>query len=838
MRSRIKTMSKEDISALMSAGAAAALTGAAGVGPDGMSPASATAAAAARATALLRRPRKIAFLGNYLPRKCGIATFTHDLRNAVAQVYPDIKCVVIAMNDLAEGYAYPDDVKFTIAEQDPVDYVRAADWVNNTDVDVVCVQHEYGIFGGPCGALLLNFLRALRVPVVTTLHTILQEPNMDQRRILEAITRLSSRVITMAEVGRRMLQTIYHCEPSKIALVPHGIPEMDAVDSQKIKAQLNLAGHPVVLTFGLLSPNKGIEYAIRAIAQVVRKVPDVLYVVLGQTHPALIREHGEAYRNSLEWLAKDLGITQNVRFVNSFVELPLLMQYISACDVYLTPYLHEAQITSGALSYAFGMGTAVVSTPYWHAAELLGSGRGRIVPFRDADRIAQEVGALLADDGMRGALKAGAFEHGRTMTWGNSAKHYMTAFEAALQEVQPALLLPDPEHSSLPALRFDHLHRMTDSTGLLQHAAYSLPDFRHGYCTDDNARALILIARLRSQHLMTPALEQLATSYAAFLNYAWCASTKKFRNFMSYGRAWMEDVGSDDSNGRAMQALGACVRFGLFPEWAGARFLESIEICARSRSLRTAANLLLGIHDFLKARHDDTVVRVRDELAHRLHRAYTHSQKGPQHSNQLQQWNWFEDILSYENALLPHALMLAGDGMQNKEMIDAGLEALEWLMVHQIGPDGTFQPIGNEHWFVRGGRRSHFDQQPLEAGSSALACVCAARISGQSEWNAYAYAAFNWFVGGNVLGKPLYNARTGGCRDGLHQDRVNENEGAESLLAFLLSLLELKRRGLGKQHALPTTPPVPSLSAFRQSASPRSVDPTVLAPPAAVDAAR
>jgi glycosyltransferase involved in cell wall biosynthesis len=773
----------------------------------------------------MARIGKVAFLGNYLPRRCGIATFTHDLRNAVAAAYPGTKCIVIAMNDLAHGYAYPEDVKFTIAEQEPVDYLRAADWVNASDVDVVCVQHEYGIFGGPCGALVLNFLRALRVPVVTTLHTILQEPNVEQRRILEAIIQLSARVVTMAEVGRRMLQQVYKADPEKVVLVLHGIPEMEGiVDGDKIKEELGLADKRVVLTFGLLSPNKGIEYAIRAMAQVVKKVPNALYIVLGQTHPALIREHGEAYRNSLEWLAKDLDLMANVRFVNTFVELPLLMRYIAACDIYLTPYLHEAQITSGALSYAFGMGTAVVSTPYWHATELLANGRGRIVPFRDSDRIAQEVGALLADDEMRRALKAGAYDFGRTMTWKKSAERYMAAFEDGLHEAlqQPALVLPSPEHSSLPDLKYDHLLRMTDSTGLLQHAAFSLPDFRHGYCTDDNARALILIARLKSQAQMTPALEHAATAYACFLNYAYCASTKQFRNFMSYSRSWMEEFGSEDSNGRAMQALGACVRFGLFSEWAGTRFVETVEVTARFRSLRANASLLLGIHDFLIARSDATVVRVRAELAERLFSTLQ------QHRKDGSNWTWFEDILSYENALLPHAVLLVGDDLGRKDMVDAGLDALEWLMLQQIAPDGTFAPIGNEQWFVRGGRRSRFDQQPLEAGSSASACLCAARVSGQQEWRAYAYAAFNWFMGGNVLGMPLYNAQTGGCRDGLHADRPNQNEGAESLLAFMLSLLELKRKGVTQAQVV--SPQLQSLASLRPTATSSPKPPTPQTP--------
>ena len=737
--------------------------------------------------------KRVVFVGDYLPRKCGIATFTHDLHVAIADTFPAIKTQVVAVNDIAEGYNYNNAVRFEIDEQDPVSYSRAVDYINNCGASVVCVQHEYGIYGGPCGQMLIPFLRALKIPIVVTLHTILQEPSVEQRRILENIINISSRVVTMAEVGRNMLQNIYHADPAKVALIPHGIPEMEFADPEVYKVETGLTGSKVILTFGLLSPNKGIEYAIRAMAEVVKEVPDALYVILGQTHPALIREHGEAYRNSLEWLCKELNISANVKFINRFCDLPILKKYIASCDVYLTPYLHEQQITSGTLSYAFGMGTAVVSTPYWHAAELLAEGRGRLVPFREVEPMAKELIALLKDDAGRMALKRQAFEHGRSMTWSNTAKHYMRAFEDAVTDVATHEPVPVPSPTSLPAIKLDHLIRMSDSTGILQHATYSLPDFRHGYCVDDNARALMFCAELKHAH--HPAFAQVeghATCYAAYLNYSYSNATRRFRNFMSYGRQWLDENGTDDSNCRAMRCLGACIRAGLYEEWATSRFVEAVHGFKNCRSVRSMANLLLALNDFFRrysGPNEYADIRViRKDIAARLLKEFN--------THKTETWVWPEHKLTYENAVLPHALIATGKEIGDEEMMSVGLDSLDWLMDHQMSAEGIFSPIGNESWFSMGGMKAEFDQQPIEAGTTVIACLAALEATGEPMWGSLAYAAFNWFVGGNALGKPIYNHQTGGCRDGLHADGVNMNEGAESLLVFLFSLLALQKAGV------------------------------------------
>src|SRR5579872_2473611 len=416
--------------------------------------------------------RKVAFLGDYLPRKCGIATFTTDLRCAVAAEFPSMQCLVVPVNDLAGGYDYPAEVRFEIAEQDLPSYVRAADFLNITDVDVVCVEHEFGIFGGPAGSHVLALLRELQMPIVTTLHTVLREPNAEQRRVMRELIRLSTRLVVMSERGREFLRDVYQAPVAKIDLIPHGIPDMPFADPNYFKDEFGVAGKQVLLTFGLLSPNKGIEYALRALPDIIRDFPNTIYIVLGQTHPNLLREEGEAYRLSLERLAKDLGVENHVIFFDRFVELDELMRFIGATDIYLTPYLTEAQITSGTLAYAFGAGKAVVSTPYWHAAELLAAERGKLVPFRDSKAISAAVIELLRDEPLRESMGKSAYRMERDMVWKNVSQLYMKSFEAAWNSREDSanksspIKTLDKQLEQLPEMKLDHLFRMSDSTGM------------------------------------------------------------------------------------------------------------------------------------------------------------------------------------------------------------------------------------------------------------------------------------------------------------------------------------------------------------------------------------
>ena len=467
--------------------------------------------------------RKIAFVGDHLPRKCGIATFTSDLLAAVAAAHPQSQCFSVSVNDIQGGYEYPEVVRFEIEEQDLSSYLRAADFLNISNVDVVCLQHEFGIFGGPAGGHILALLRELRMPVVTTLHTILREPKADQRRVMHELVSLSTRLVVMAERGRQMLQEIYQAPPAKIDLIPHGIPDVGFVDPTDFKDQFGVEGRVVLLTFGLLSPNKGIEHVLNALPHILAEFPDVVYIVLGATHPNELREHGEAYRLSLEILAKKNKLEKNVIFYNRFVELENLKEFIGAADLYITPYLNEAQITSGTLAYTFGAGKVVISTPYWHAAELLAEDRGVLVPFGDAPAIAREVIGLLRDDTRRHAIRKNAYKLGREMVWSNVARLYMRSFElsriegAARSRKSLATKTLDQKPRELPELKLSHLSRMTDSTGIFQHAIFSIPNFSEGYCTDDNARAFILAVLLSELGEEPERVRTLATTYAAFL---------------------------------------------------------------------------------------------------------------------------------------------------------------------------------------------------------------------------------------------------------------------------------------------------------------------------------
>ncbi len=735
---------------------------------------------------------KAAFLGDYLPRKCGIATFTTDLRCAVAAEFPAMQCLVVPINDLEGGYDYPPEVRFEIAEQDLPSYLRAADFLNITDVDVVCVEHEFGIFGGPAGSHVLALLRELRMPIVTTLHTILREPNGEQRRVMRELTRLSTRLIVMSERGVELLRDVYQVPPARIDLIPHGIPNTSFADPNYFKDEFGVAGRQVLLTFGLLSPNKGIEYALRALPSIIREFPNIVYIVLGQTHPNLLRAEGEAHRLGLERLAKDLNVQKHVVFFNRFVELEELTRFIGATDIYLTPYLNEAQSTSGTLAYAFGAGNAVVSTPYWHAVELLADDRGKLVPFRDPTAIAAAVMDLLRNEPLRHTMRKNAFRLGRDMIWSRVAQLYAQSFEQARQDhnfigrkSSPIKTL-DEQPGQLPELKLDHLFRMSDSTGIFQHASFTVPNFAEGYCTDDNARALVLALMLQRLGHDSPQLAMHAATYAAFLNHAFDRKRGRFRNFMGFDRRWLEDVGSEDCQGHALWALGLCVAQageGSFQMLAAELFEQALPVAAEFASPRAWAFTLVGIDEYLRRLSGDRRAnQIRESLTAKLMQRYADAA--------TDEWHWFEDLVSYANAKLPHALILSGRCMDKSSILELGLKTLRWLIKLQTSENGSFRPIGSNGFYPRGGERALFDQQPIEAQATVSACIEAYQATNDPYWVTEARRAFEWFLGRNDLGMALYDAGTGGCRDGLHMDRLSQNQGAESTLAFLLALAE------------------------------------------------
>lgn len=735
---------------------------------------------------------RIAFIGNYSPRQCGIATFTTDLCEAIAAEYSDVTCIALPVNDIDAGYAYPPRVRFELTEKDIKSYHRAADFMNINKIDMACLQFEYGIFGGQTGSHILALLRELRMPIVTTLHTVLQKPDPDQRRVLEQVAAFSDRLIVMSERGKEFLQEIYHVRPEKIDFIPHGIPDVPFEDPSYHKDLFGMEGKTVLLSFGLLSANKGFETVISALPEIVARYPQVMYIILGATHPHVVEHEGERYRLSLQWLAHEKGVEGNVVFYNQFVSLEELVRFISAADIYITPYLDVAQITSGTLAYTLGAGKAVISTPYWYAEEMLAEERGILVPFRDSTALASQVIHLLEDEPKRHAMRKRAYLFGRSMIWSKVAHLYMDSFNRAREEKRNYLPIGfasrslDKHPGELPRLKLDHLYQMTDDTGMLQHAIFTTPNYSEGYTTDDNARALLVSALL--QELGKGKVLELCKRYMAFTFYAFNIKTGRFRNFMDYKRNWLEDWGSDDSHGRALWALGTVLSRSNVPSMqsmAGHIFEQALLAILDTTSPRAWAFALLGIGEYLQRFEGDRrVEQVQQELAGRL--------LGLFQSNRSDDWRWFETKLTYCNAVLPHALILCGKTMQNEIMTDAGMESLKWFVSIQQGKGGHFVPIGSNGFYERGSEQARFDQQPVEAQTMVSACLEAFRFSGEKEWHTEARRAFDWFIGRNDLNLPIYDPTTGGCRDGLHPDRVNENQGAESTLAFLQALLELR----------------------------------------------
>jgi len=737
---------------------------------------------------------RIAFIGNYLPRQCGIATFTTDLCEAIAAEHSETTCIALPVNDIEDGYAYPTRVRFELTEKDINSYLRAADFLHTNNVDLVSLQHEYGIFGGRAGSHILALLRELRMPIVTTFHTILEKPDPDQRRVLEEVAALSDRLVVMSKRGAEFLHQIYGVLPEKIDLIPHGIPDVPFVDPSFHKDLFGVEGKLVLLSFGLLSANKGIENVIAALPAILARYPNVVYIILGATHPHVLRHDGETYRLSLQWMAQEKGVEGQVIFYNRFVSLEELVKFIGAADIYITPYLNSAQIVSGTLAYTLGAGKAVISTPYWYAEEMLAGERGALVPFHDPAALAAKVIHLLDNEAKRHAMRKRAYLFGRTMIWPQVARRYMESFERARAErrhfTPPGFTVKalDKYQGELPPLKLDHLRHMADDTGMLQHAIFTVPNYHEGYCTDDNARALV-VSTLLEELGHNEALE-LASRYLAFVWYAFNAETGRFRNFMDYQRRWLEDRGSDDSYGRALWALGTVLGRSNTPalhSMAGWLFEQALPAILDTTSPRAWAFALIGIHEYLQRFAGDRMAsQVREELAGRLMALYR--------SSRSDQWRWYEDVLTYCNAALPHALLMCGQSMPNKAMTEAGLESLSWLADLQRAEEagGHFVPIGSNGFYQQGGKRARFDQQPVEAQAMVSACLAAARITGEKRWRREARRAFEWFLGRNDLNLPIYDPMTGGCRDGLHADRANENQGAESTLAFLQSLLELR----------------------------------------------
>jgi glycosyltransferase involved in cell wall biosynthesis len=754
----------------------------------------------------LSPPSRLAFIGNSLPRRCGIATFTTDLQQAISNSRTGLETAIVAMTDHGHTYDYPPSVCLQINDEKLEDYARAAEYLNAEQFDLACLQHEFGIFGGDAGGHITTLLSRLSMPIVTTLHTVLAAPQPEYRRVLSSVADASSKIIVMAEKGREILRSVYDVPAEKIEVIPHGIPDSAFAEPDAAKTKLGFGRNAIILTFGLLSPNKGIEFMIDAMPAILKSRPDTVYVVLGATHPNLVRSEGEAYRESLMARARAAGVEQHVVFLNRFVDQATLLDFITMCDVYATPYLNEEQMTSGTLAFSFGLGKAVVSTPYWHALELLADGRGILVPFGDSQALGKEIAALLTDDVRRRAMRERAYASSRSMTWERTAERYLSVF-ARSRRVHPLKVvarhgeigaLPD---GPAPQMQVGHLLSMCDDTGLFQHAVRSIPDRSHGYCVDDNSRALLVACALNApgeQRLS----EALTTRLAAFVQHAWNPGTKRFRNFMSFDRRWLEDIGSEDSHGRVLWALGECTRHDATlsrRRWAATLFAEALPAVEHFSSPRAWAFTLLGLDAYCAA-------AAADSRAGALRRLLGDRLMCLMRSVETPQWVWFEETLAYDNARLSQAMIVTGISLGEADYVTAGLRSLGWLMTLQTSGTGVFRPVGSDSFGAKRTLPRAFDQQPLESAATISACLAAWRADGDIKWKADAERAFAWFLGSNDLSAPLIDLETGSCRDGLHPDRANENRGGESAVSYLLGLAEIRQLARTSSNRLKPAP--------------------------------
>jgi glycosyltransferase involved in cell wall biosynthesis len=731
----------------------------------------------------------IALIGNFLPRKCGLATYTTDTFTALKARFPNMQVDVYAMDDHPGLYDYPSEVTMSIPDKDRLAYLSAARAIEASGAKAIWLQHEYGIFGGAAGEMILALLDRVSIPVIVTLHTILEKPSTDERRVMEGLLRRAARVIVMAERGRDILERVYGASGRSVVMIPHGVPDRDFVEPDSLKAQFGWEERKVVLTFGLLAPNKGIETLIEAMPAIVAAHPDVLYAVLGATHPNLVAHEGEKYRDRLKALAADLGVSANVEFIDAFLEHNQLIDYLQAADIYATPYTNPAQITSGTLSYAVGVGKAVVSTPYVHATEILADGHGVLVDFGDSAAFAREINLLLGSDRNRMRLSQRAYERGRTMIWPVLAETAMREI-AAMVAGKPRRL---PKSASLAVLKpdFSAVERMSDSTGMLQHSIYSIPDRRHGYCIDDNVRALMLLTRM--DNLDEVLRDKWMTIYQSFIQYAWNPDVRRFRNFMNFDRTWCEDFGSEDSNGRTLWALGVTARDATLTkhrDWAMSMFDMTASLALDLGSPRAQAFCMLGAAAVLQAHPghalaQQILARFSDELLALLVEA------------RRPEWEWFEIVLAYDNARLPEAMIRAGIALMRDDLVQSGLQTLDWIIARQTSPEGRFRAVGTESFGRAYEEPLPFDQQPLEAQATVDACVAAYDATSERRWVEEANRAYRWYLGQNDLDMPLATMADGGCFDGLMPTGLNRNQGAESILALQLASCAIS--GLSKR---------------------------------------
>lgn len=732
---------------------------------------------------------KIAFIGTYPPRECGIGTFTSNkftaMVNAIGENGETHEGMVIAISDNETDYDYPDEVAFTIRQNQQADYIEAAKFINRSGADICILEHEYGIFGGQSGIYILPLLHRLEIPFMAVFHTILKTPSYNEKAILIEITKMAARTVVMTHKAHEFLTDIYNVPKDKIKVISHGVPDLQ-FDQEISKKEFKLENKKVLLTFGLIGRNKGIETVINALPAVVAEHPEVVYIVLGKTHPAVVRHSGEEYRIYLLQLVKRLQLEKHVLFMNEFVSEKKLFKYLSATDIYITPYLNEAQITSGTLSFAVGAGCAVVSTPYWHAAEILAEGRGRLFNFNDHEQLSTILLDLLDHEDVMEDLRANALAHGFEITWPKIGKKYLALGKVILH--QKAWQSPKKEAALdpliLPPFSLEHVKRLTDDTGIIQHAKFGIPNLKEGYCLDDNARALLMVSMAYKQK-KAPLTLELMPVYLSYIHYMQ-NDDGTFRNFLSFSRNFLDEVGSEDSFGRTIWALGYLM--GNAPNDAyfqSAReiFFKAVQIFSKLASIRGIANTIIGVSYYLQSNPGDMGMAEKlKDLASKLINHYN--------SHNVPEWTWFEPTLTYDNAVLPLAMLHAGNALKDDAIVNVGMESMQFLTCLTL-KSGCLSVIGNEQWYTKNGTQSVFAQQPIDAMAMVLMFQKAFQITGDRTHLDSLYLSFMWFLGENDLRMSLYDYETKGCCDGLESYGVNRNQGAESTLAYLVSHLTL-----------------------------------------------
>lgn len=735
---------------------------------------------------------KIAYISTYPPRECGIATFNQNLMRAINANFPERKKpsdggYVVALNDSSdiEEYEYPEEVKYVVRQNNQKDYIRAANYINTSTVDACILEHEFGIYGGESGIYILPLINRLEKPLISILHTVLKEPSYVQRIIIREIAEQSSKVVVMSQRAVEFLTEIYDIPEEKIQIIEHGVPDLEAPVDNPVKSLSSFKNHRVLLTFGLLSRNKGLETVIKALPKIVEKHPDVMYVILGNTHPGVLKNSGEEYRDSLKSLASQLGVAKNLAFINKFVSEEELINYLTACEVYVTPYLNEAQITSGTLSYAVGSGAAVVSTPYWHAQELLAHNRGRLFDFKNHDALSDIVIELLDNDSALNELKQNAYQYGLHLRYpAIGAEFIKVAQEACISHDFSDKILKnsivDPE--ILPNFSLAHILRLTDDTGIVQHAKYGIPNLKEGYCLDDNARALIMAIMAYQRNKSQEAFDLLPV-YLSYIHYMQ-TDDGNFRNFLSFDRRYLDEIGSEDSFGRTIWALGhliGCAASNSYREFALELFQKSFPHFKNLRYLRGMANTIIGISLYLQAvPTDEGMVQELNRLTQPLVDAFNESA--------TDDWQWFEEGMTYDNAILPLALLHSCEITGNEEVRQIALKSMAFLDKLTLS-NGYLSPVGNDGWYYRGGTFPVYDQQAIETMAMVLMHFQAYKIFRTPEYIEKMFLSYKWFLGENTLRAPLYDYETKGCCDGLLPTGINRNQGAESTLAYMISHL-------------------------------------------------